>query len=69
MCACLRAGRVVDAPSMTNAEIAAVKQRDRRDKDMYIQLLKEKGTANSPKNWLHLIGQRGRALLKAFWLR
>lgn len=61
--------RVVDAPPMTRSEIAAVKQRDRRDKDAYIRLLNEQGTADSTKGWLHLILQRGLALLKALWHR
>ena len=61
--------RIVDAPPMTSSESAAVKQRDRRDKDAYIQLLNEKGAADSTKRWFHLIVQRGLALLKILWRR
>lgn len=54
---------------MANSEITAVKQRDRRDKEVYIQLLNERNSADSTKSWLQLIVQRGLALLKAFWRR
>ena len=61
--------RIVDAPPMTNSEIIALKQRDRRDKDVYIQLLNEGNSADSTKSWLKLIAQRGFSLLKALWRR
>ena len=54
---------------MTNSEIIALKQRDRRDKDVYIQLLNEGNSADSTKSWLKLIAQRGFSLLKALWRR
>ena len=60
---------IVIAPPMANSEITAVKQRDRRDKEVYIQLLNERNSADSTKSWLQLIVQRGLALLKAFWRR
>lgn len=54
---------------MTNSEITAVKQRDRRDKDVYILLLNERKSVDSTKSWLQLIAQRGFSLLKALWRR
>ena len=66
----IRANRVFEAPSMTAAEIQRVRQRDRRDKDLYIRQMNDEGQqqGRSKRGWMG-IAQGLLSRLRAFWSR
>ena len=66
----IRANQVFDAPSMTAAEIQRVRQRDRRDKDLYIRQMNDEGQqqGRSKRGWMG-IAQGLLSRLRAFWSR